>query len=333
MKKVNLADLAWGEWSSPGGKFHGRSKELSIALGAVRNATLAQGGHPFDLEYGRLSPGKTGCPYHRHSSQWELFLIVAGHGTVRHRGGHQPVKAGDAILQPPGAAHQLINTSDGDLDYLLIADNPLVDLWHYPDSNKMGYRPGGGSFRPDFVDYWLDEDPAAPTSAEPKAGFPWADTRFVDTATLPWDLRASPRGKYASHCRDISLALGGQRDVGVQGGGHPFDLQTRRVPAGAAICPLHAHTVQWECFIVVAGRATVRTPTGRFPIGPGDVVLQPPGTAHQVINDSPDEFVCHIVADNPAADIFHYPDSGKWGIKPQRKFFRLNETDYFEGEE
>ena len=333
MKRVNIGEIPWSDWSSPGGIFQGRSKEVSIALGAVRNAPLHAGGHPFDLEIGQLPPGKAGCPYHRHSTQWELFLIVAGRGTVRHRRGRQPVKAGDAILQPPGAAHHLINTGDTDLDYLLIADNPPVDLWHYPDSNKFGYRPDGGTFRPAYVDYWLDEDPAAPAGAAVERGFPWAETRFVDTTALPWDLRASPGGKYASHCRDISLALGGVRDTGPQGGGHPFDLQTRRVPAGAAICPFHAHAVQWELFLVVAGTATVRFGNERFPVGTGDVFLQPPGTAHQVTNDGPDEFVCHIIADNPPADIFHYPESNKWGIKPHRKFFRMMETDYFDGEE
>ncbi len=333
MKRVNIGDIPWGDWSSPGGVFQGRSKELSIALGAVRNAPLHTGGHPFDLELGQLPPGKAGCPYHRHSTQWELFLILAGSGTVRHRGGRQSVKAGDAILQPPGAAHQLINTGTTDLDYLLVADNPTVDLWHYPDSNKLGFRPDGGSFRPTFVDYWLDEDPAALRSAAPAPGFPWADSRFVDTATLPWERRASPGGKYASECRDISLAVGGIRDVGVWGGGHPFDLQTRRVPAGAAICPLHAHTVQWELFIVMQGQAVVRTLDGRFPVGPGDVFLQPPGVAHQIRNEGTEEFICHIVADNPPADIFHYPESNKWGIRPQRKFFRMIETDYFDGEE
>jgi uncharacterized cupin superfamily protein len=40
-----------------------------------------------------------------------------------------------------------------------------------------------------------------------------------------------------------------------------------------------------------------------------------------------------VVADHPRADILHYPDSGKWGIKPQREFFEMNEKEYYEGEE
>ena len=29
----------------------------------------------------------------------------------------------------------------------------------------------------------------------------------------------------------------------------------------------------------------------------------------------------------------HYPDSDKWFVKAQRKFFRMQEVDYYEGED
>lgn len=333
MKRVKLDAIPWESWSSPGGRFRGQSREISIALGALRNTPIGQGGHPFDLELGRLAPGFAGCPYHRHSSQWELFLIVSGQGMVRHRGGERAVQPRDVILHPPGAAHQLRNAGNTDLDYLLVADNPRVDLWHYPDSGKWGYRPGGGTFRIEPRAYWDGEDPAAPGTTEPAPGFPWADSVFVASDDIPWELRASPSGRYASHCRDLSLALGGVRDVGPDGGGHPFDLQTRRVPPGAAICPYHSHATQWELFVIVAGTATVRTPEGRTRVGPGEVVLHPPGSPHQTLNEGPEDLVCHIVADHPVADIFHYPDSNKWGWKPGRRFFRITDADYFDGED
>ena len=28
----------------------------------------------------------------------------------------------------------------------------------------------------------------------------------------------------------------------------------------------------------------------------------------------------------------HYPDSEKWFVKPQRKYFRMQETDYYDQE-
>lgn len=333
MKRMNLAALPWIEWSSPGGAFRGRSKEVSIALGAAPRAHLGQGGHPFDLEAGRLAPGEVGCPFHRHLAQWEMFLITAGHGIVRHGHAQRDVVAGDVVLHPPGAAHQLRNAGDADLDYLLIANNPPLDVVHYPDSNKWGFHPGGGFYRPAYVDYWHGEEEGARGEVSPPASLPFAESHFARMEDLPWERRVSPTGKYDSSCRDVSLALGGIPDTGTWAGGHPFDVQLRRVPAGAAICPLHAHAVQWELFVVISGTATVRTEAGRETVGPGDVFLQTPGTAHQIINTGSDQFSVWVIADHSPSENIWYRDSKKWLIKPQRKAFRMMDAEYYDGEE
>jgi len=68
-------------------------------------------------------------------------------------------------------------------------------------------------------------------------------------------------------------------------------------------------------------------------LGPGDVVLYPPGEAHQLTNTGGDDHLYTFVADNPPADIRHYPDSKKWGHSTTRDFFRMNAADYRDGEE
>ena len=155
----------------------------------------------------------------------------------------------------------------------------------------------------------------------------------VRIADLPWEERKSPTGKYHSFSKDISLALGGKRDVGPWGGGHPFDLQLRRVPPGALVCPVHAHTVQWELFVVLGGAATVKSNGETHVVKTGDAYLQPPGTAHQIINTGSEDFIFYVIADNSPADSTCYPDSKKWQMKPQRKLFRMTEVDYYDGEE
>jgi uncharacterized cupin superfamily protein len=166
------------------------------------------------------------------------------------------------------------------------------------------------------------------------AAFPCVLTvKKINLNELSWDEGKSPTGKYHSYYKNISLLLGGVRDVGTWGGGHPFDLQMRRVPPGAAVCPLHAHTIQWELFVVVSGSATVRSDKEIHVVNAGDVFIQPPGTAHQILNTGTEDFVFYVIADNPPADSTWYPDSGKWQMKPQRKLFRMVETDYYDGEE
>lgn len=333
MQKVNLHDLPWLEWKSPRGQFHGFGRQVSEALGAVPGAHLGAGGHPFDLELGRLPPGKAGCPFHSHSAQWECFIILSGRGLVRHGADRREVTAGDIALHPPHEPHQLINLGDTDLTYFLVADNPPTEYYRYPDSAKFGFKPHGTIFTLTPIGYHDGEEPGTVEPPRPLPPPPAGLARFARLADLPWDRRHSPKGKYDSHCCDVSLALGGIRDIGLWAGGHPFDLQLRRVPPGAAICPYHRHTLQWELFIVDRGEATVRCDGETTPVGPGEVFLQKPGVAHQITNTGSDDFVTWIIADHHAADSTYYPDSDKWQLKPQRQVVRLIETDYFDGEE
>ena len=77
---------------------------------------------------------------------------------MRHGDERREVRAGDVMMHPPCIAHQLINTGDDDLLYYLVADNPMTEVWHYPDSNKWGFKPGGAIFRRQEVDYHFGED-------------------------------------------------------------------------------------------------------------------------------------------------------------------------------
>jgi len=157
MKKVNIAKLKWEKWQSPKGKFAQAYKNISGAIGDVRNGWPKQG-HPFNLELEQVPPGKAACPFHSHTMQWELFVIISGTGTVRVGGKRCKVKAGDALMHPPGEAHQIINTGKQPLTYYLIADNPPDDAYYYPDSKKWGTRRPRRFFRLTEVDYFDGEE-------------------------------------------------------------------------------------------------------------------------------------------------------------------------------
>jgi len=92
--------------------------------------------HPFDLEWNRVPPGKPNFPYHAHSAQWELYLVVSGKGSVRHKAGTTEVVAGDAFIFGPDEPHQLTNSGTEDFIYYVIADNPIGESAYYPDSGK-----------------------------------------------------------------------------------------------------------------------------------------------------------------------------------------------------
>jgi uncharacterized cupin superfamily protein len=141
MRKVNLKDVAEKEKRSPKGKFHRFMKNISIALGREPESLDLAKRHPFDLALVRIPKGKSLCPYHLHSAESELYLVVSGRGSVRDKDGSTIVTEGDAFFFQPGEAHQLTNAGDGDFVYYVIADNPRSggstgDSCFYPDSGK-----------------------------------------------------------------------------------------------------------------------------------------------------------------------------------------------------
>jgi uncharacterized cupin superfamily protein len=140
MKKINLSEVHEESWTSPKGKFASFDKELSIALGRKRDSTDLNERHPFDVEICRIPPGKAVCPYHSHSAQWEFYHVIQGTGKVRDATGLTEVVTGDLFIFKPGEPHQLINDSKEDLVLYLVADNPIGETCHYPDSNKWLVR-------------------------------------------------------------------------------------------------------------------------------------------------------------------------------------------------
>lgn len=137
MRKVNLRDVPERERKSPKGKFGRKVKDISIALGRDPESLDLGKRHPFDLALVTIPRGKSLCPYHSHSSESELYLVVSGRGRVRDKNGWTEVGSGDAFFFGPGEAHQLANAGEEDLVYYVVADNPRGDSCHYPDSGKF----------------------------------------------------------------------------------------------------------------------------------------------------------------------------------------------------
>ena len=140
MRKINTKDIPEVSWSSPKGKFAGAGKQVSEALGRKPLSTDLTERHPFDVEICRIPPGKSAYPYHSHSAQWEFYQVIAGKGLVRHQDGTTAIETGDAFIFEPGQPHQLTNNSAEDLIVYVVADNPIGESCHYPDSNKWVVR-------------------------------------------------------------------------------------------------------------------------------------------------------------------------------------------------
>jgi len=130
---VNVADVA-EIVESDGGYWESATKPLTPAL-EPRMGRLG-------VNLTRIPPGKSGCPFHTHAIEDEVFFVLSGRGVFRYGEDVREVKAGDCISCPAGTglAHQLANPFAEDFVFLAIGINDPNEVATYPDSGKVLVR-------------------------------------------------------------------------------------------------------------------------------------------------------------------------------------------------
>ncbi|MEY2565177.1 MAG: hypothetical protein QOH88_3370 [Verrucomicrobiota bacterium] len=160
--------------------------------------------------------------------------------------------------------------------------------------------------------------------------------RKVNLGDVDEQERKSPKGKFHKFVKDISIALGRERDSLDLAKRQPFDLAAVRIPKGKTYCPYHSHGAESELYLVISGRGSVRDKDGSTEVGPGDAFFFGPGEAHQLSNIGEEDFAYYVIADNPRGDSCYYPDSSKWAVPlegSEEAIVQGKVADYYEGEE
>jgi uncharacterized cupin superfamily protein len=127
---VNIHELPLESWSK-GEKFGGADVRIGPKIGVK----------DLGISYSEVLPGKSGCPFHNHHVEDEVFIILEGEGIYRFGDHTYPIKAGSVLGAPAGGqdtAHQIINTGTGPLRYYGISTMSIADVCEYPDSGKFG---------------------------------------------------------------------------------------------------------------------------------------------------------------------------------------------------
>ena len=156
----------------------------------------------------------------------------------------------------------------------------------------------------------------------------------VNTTKMAEVTWSSPKGKFAGAGKEVSEELGRKPESTDLNERHPFDVEIARIPPGKINCPYHSHSAQWEFYHVVSGTGIVRHKDGFTSIEPGDAFLFKPNEPHQITNNSTEDLILYVVADNPIGESYYYPDSNKWGVPiPERRYIRSDALDYYDGEE
>lgn len=158
--------------------------------------------------------------------------------------------------------------------------------------------------------------------------------RKINTNNMAEENWSSPKGNIVGAGKEISEALGRKPLSTDLMERHPFDVEICRIPPGKTPYPYHSHSAQWEFYHVLSGKGLVRHAEGKTPIEAGDAFIFRPGEPHQLINDSVEDLILYVVADNPMGESGYYPDSKKWIVRsPERRLLRGEALDYYDGEE
>jgi uncharacterized cupin superfamily protein len=109
-----------------------------------------------------LADGEQTFPYHFHHGVEEWAYVVGGAPVLRSPEGERTLRPGDIVCFPAGASGGHAFRGPGRV--LILSANAQPSIAVYPDSDKLGSRPGKHAeedtlnfLRADAVDYWEGE--------------------------------------------------------------------------------------------------------------------------------------------------------------------------------
>lgn len=118
-----------------------------------------------------IPPGESTFPYHWHSANEEMLIVLAGRPSLRTQEGWRELAEGEVVAFPAGegGAHQIHNRADAAARVLVVSTMIAPEVNHYPDTGKLmaATRAPGASGpgiqetykRVHATDYWEGESP------------------------------------------------------------------------------------------------------------------------------------------------------------------------------
>jgi uncharacterized cupin superfamily protein len=140
---------------------------------SYRRARLARqaGARELGASLYEFPPGQATFPYHAHTANEELLVVIEGQPSLRTPSGWRELDRGDVVSFPAGpeGAHQVANRSPHAARVLVISTMVAPEVNLYPDSDKLmaaTRAPGAEGEglqesyrREDALDYWEGEAP------------------------------------------------------------------------------------------------------------------------------------------------------------------------------
>jgi uncharacterized cupin superfamily protein len=160
--RVNLDEVRYLHFASDPPPYGGAMGELGWLLGARR----------LSYAVGRLRRGEHYCPYHWHTAEEELFVVMSGTPMLRTPAGTFALRQGDVVAFPTDAsgAHRLWNDAAEDAVVLMVANADPGDVCFYPDSQKVMVEATGTILRDHPELDYFDGETGARQEASAGAG-------------------------------------------------------------------------------------------------------------------------------------------------------------------
>lgn len=279
-----------------------------------------------------VDPGKWATPLHLENSEEEIFYVLAGSGVSLQWDGETTeafaVGPGDCLVHLASEyAHTLLGGPEG-IDVLAFGER------HYPMGSaflpRAGVSWGLGAWARtgDPEDHpWKREAEAGPPEVPELSARP---SRIVNVDVV--EPMISAKTSVRASWRDLGEAAGSLRT----------GLRLAAIEPGGLMAPPHCHSAEEEIFVVLDGAGELELwPSVRhggeretYPLTTGSTIARPAGThrAHSLRAGSEGMTVLAYGTREPN-DISYYPRSGKVNLRGIGVIGRLDQLDYWEGED
>lgn len=151
--------------------------------------------------------------------------------------------------------------------------------------------------------------------------------QIFNERNIPFELRQSPIPEFSWHTSPWLAQMVKSKHL-------QFDV--RSLDPGKYSYPYHFHRNAEEIFVILSGKATLRTPDGFVEVSEGDIVFfeMGPTGAHQLYNHTQEPCRFLDIRTVMGLDVCEYPDSGKINILPYQEVYQSEDkVDYYKGED
>jgi uncharacterized cupin superfamily protein len=272
----------------------------------------------------QVEPGGWSTPAHEHGRSEEIFYVLAGSGLSWQRGRTAPIRAGDCIVYLARRGPHTLHAQEP-LDVLAFGTRAYDEALRLPrlDMSTLGGR-------------------AVSSTAGPPDGTPIQFVREseIGPPELPDPDPARPRPGTIANVLDVEPSVisrsrvdRSRRDLGRAAGSHDSGLQWMQIAPGKLANPEHCHSMEEEIFVILAGSGLLLLGDEEIPVRAGHVIGRPAGTgvAHALRAET--ELTCLAYGTREPGDICYYPRSGKLAFRGVDVIARVQQVDYWDGED